>query len=348
MDSDSGWVVVGIDTGGTSNNATVLDPSKGFLVDRLVETHAGSPRAPRWPSTPWPGRWTTSSTSRASRRRRSALWDWTRPARPRPTGSSPPGGDQLRPAGVAGLRRPGALEVRLGLPVVSTTTPTRPPSTPTASATGAKAAGHSSVSAIVGTGLAAAWSRAGGSSAGGRYGRRVRPRPDPHARPAGRGPAAAGVQLRLRGRRREHRLADRDRTQPAPLLADPVREPRAGPGRRPQGGGQAGPRLRRAGGPAGSGDLRAAGDGHRPAVHHRRQLQRPRHLLPGRRRGRVHAHVPPVVPGQRCASTPPCARSRPGWPAWRWSPTGTWPAPAGPPSRPLDALQAPIRVRTSL
>ncbi len=31
------WVVVGIDNGGTSNNATVLDPGGAFLVDRLVE-----------------------------------------------------------------------------------------------------------------------------------------------------------------------------------------------------------------------------------------------------------------------------------------------------------------------
>ncbi|MEW9528060.1 ROK family protein [Microbispora sp. NPDC049125] len=32
------WVVVGLDNGGTSNNATVLDASGRFLVDRLVET----------------------------------------------------------------------------------------------------------------------------------------------------------------------------------------------------------------------------------------------------------------------------------------------------------------------
>jgi glucokinase len=32
------WVVVGLDNGGTSNNATVLDSSGRFLVDRLVET----------------------------------------------------------------------------------------------------------------------------------------------------------------------------------------------------------------------------------------------------------------------------------------------------------------------
>jgi glucokinase len=32
------WVVVGLDNGGTMNNATVLDPSGEFLVDRMVET----------------------------------------------------------------------------------------------------------------------------------------------------------------------------------------------------------------------------------------------------------------------------------------------------------------------
>jgi glucokinase len=32
------WVVVGLDNGGTSNNATVLDNSRRFLVDRLVES----------------------------------------------------------------------------------------------------------------------------------------------------------------------------------------------------------------------------------------------------------------------------------------------------------------------
>ncbi|MEE8218632.1 MAG: ROK family protein [Vicinamibacteria bacterium] len=32
------WVVVGLDNGGNSNNATVLDPSDGFLVDSMVET----------------------------------------------------------------------------------------------------------------------------------------------------------------------------------------------------------------------------------------------------------------------------------------------------------------------
>jgi predicted NBD/HSP70 family sugar kinase len=37
MSGGSGWVVVGLDNGGTSNNATVLDVSGKFLVDRMVE-----------------------------------------------------------------------------------------------------------------------------------------------------------------------------------------------------------------------------------------------------------------------------------------------------------------------
>ena len=43
-------VVVGLDNGGTAINATVLDRTGRFLVDRLVETPAGSGKALRWPS----------------------------------------------------------------------------------------------------------------------------------------------------------------------------------------------------------------------------------------------------------------------------------------------------------
>lgn len=38
MPSADPWVVVGLDNGGTCNNATVLDASGRFLIDRLVET----------------------------------------------------------------------------------------------------------------------------------------------------------------------------------------------------------------------------------------------------------------------------------------------------------------------
>ena len=40
------WVVVGLDNGGTSNNATVLDASGRFLVDRLVETPSSVQEGP--------------------------------------------------------------------------------------------------------------------------------------------------------------------------------------------------------------------------------------------------------------------------------------------------------------
>jgi glucokinase len=38
MADPGGWVVVGLDNGGTTNNATVLDAEGHFLVDRLVES----------------------------------------------------------------------------------------------------------------------------------------------------------------------------------------------------------------------------------------------------------------------------------------------------------------------
>jgi glucokinase len=38
MMDPGGWVVVGLDNGGTTVNATVLDSGGRFLVDRLVES----------------------------------------------------------------------------------------------------------------------------------------------------------------------------------------------------------------------------------------------------------------------------------------------------------------------
>ena len=37
MPGRDGWVVVGIDNGGTANNGTVLEPGGRFLVDRMAE-----------------------------------------------------------------------------------------------------------------------------------------------------------------------------------------------------------------------------------------------------------------------------------------------------------------------
>ena len=40
------WVVVGLDNGGTNNNATVMDASRGFLIDELVESPSYVQRGP--------------------------------------------------------------------------------------------------------------------------------------------------------------------------------------------------------------------------------------------------------------------------------------------------------------
>ena len=37
MPGQDGWVVVGLDNGGTANNGTVLDAEGHFLVDRMAE-----------------------------------------------------------------------------------------------------------------------------------------------------------------------------------------------------------------------------------------------------------------------------------------------------------------------
>ena len=229
----------------------------------------------------------------------------------------------------------GALEARLGLPVVYNNDANAAALYAHHVRFGDKAAGHSSVSAIVGTGLG------GGVIEAGRVVRGA----------AGMAGELGHVQIPLHGLLAEGQplpvcncgfVGDAESIASLtgiernllPYWLTRFENHELGRVADRQAGGQAGPRLRRAGGPAGPGDLRAAGHGHRPPVHHRRQLQRPRHLLPRRRRGRDHAQVPPVVPGQGAPSTPPCARSRPGWPPWPWSPTWTWPAPAGPRSPP--------------
>src|SRR5688572_16448929 len=38
MAGQDSWVVVGLDNGGNKNNATILEATGGFLVDRMVET----------------------------------------------------------------------------------------------------------------------------------------------------------------------------------------------------------------------------------------------------------------------------------------------------------------------
>jgi predicted NBD/HSP70 family sugar kinase len=154
MDSDSGWVVVGIDTGGTSNNATVLDPSKGFLVDRLVETPSRVTEGPE-------------VAIDAMARALDNVLDLTgiAPEAVRGVGLDTPGpasaNGVISSKGATNFAQPawrgfdvrGALEVRLGLPVVYNNDANAAALYAHSVRYGAKAAGHSSVSAIVGTGL---------------------------------------------------------------------------------------------------------------------------------------------------------------------------------------------------
>ncbi len=308
------WVVVGLDNGGTSNNATVLDRRR--RLPRRPAGRGAEPGARRAPAVAVDAaRGTRRRCSRrpAPRGPRCARSGWTPRARPAPTASSPSRGlDQLRPPGVARLRRPRraggaaraagrlqqrrqrgralraprALRRRLDPPLLGL--------------------GHRRHRARRRRGRA----RPGGQGRG-RHGRRAGPRPRsrwtacsaedqpvPQCNCGFAGDAESvasltGIEKNLLPywltRFPDHPLAE------VPLGA---RRPRL-----VRGSGRAGRRAR-------AEDLRAAGDGDRAAVHHRRQLHRPARLLRGRRRGRDRAGVPRVVPRPGAASDRRCARSR--------------------------------------
>ncbi len=154
MESASDWVVVGIDNGGTSNNATVLDASGRFLVDRLVELPSLVTEGPE-------------VAIDAMARALDNVLDLTGVplTAVRGVGLDTPGPASadgvISSKGATNFAQPawrgfdvrGALEARLGLPVVYN-------NDANAAALYAhhvrfrdKAAGHSSVSAIIGTGL---------------------------------------------------------------------------------------------------------------------------------------------------------------------------------------------------
>jgi glucokinase len=154
MDSASGWVVVGIDNGGTSNNATVLDPSRGFVVDRLVETPSLVTEGPE-------------VAVEAMAQALDNVLDLTgiEPKAVRGVGLDTPGPASadgvISSKGATNFAQPawrgfdvrGALEARLGLPVVYNNDANAAALYAHSVRFGAKAAGHSSVSVIVGTGL---------------------------------------------------------------------------------------------------------------------------------------------------------------------------------------------------
>jgi predicted NBD/HSP70 family sugar kinase len=154
MDSDSGWVVVGIDNGGTSNNATILDPSKGFLVDRLVETPSQVTDGPEVAVEAMAAAMDNvlELTATPASAVRGVGLDTPGPASADGVISSKGATNFAQPAW-RGFDVRGALEARLGLPVVYNNDANAAALYAHSVRFGAKAPGHSSVSVIVGTGL---------------------------------------------------------------------------------------------------------------------------------------------------------------------------------------------------
>jgi glucokinase len=154
MESASEWVVVGIDNGGTSNNATVLDASGRFLVDRLVELPSLVTEGPE-------------VAIDAMARALDNVLDLTGvpPTAVRGVGLDTPGPASadgvISSKGATNFAQPawrgfdvrGALEARLGLPVVYNNDANAAALYAHHVRFGDKAAGHSSISAIIGTGL---------------------------------------------------------------------------------------------------------------------------------------------------------------------------------------------------
>jgi glucokinase len=154
MESASEWVVVGIDNGGTTNNATILDPMKGFLVDRLVETPSLVTEGPE-----------VAIDAMAQALDNVLELTGTPRSAVRGVGLDTPGPASadgvISSKGATNFPQPawhgfdvrGALEVRLGLPVVYNNDANAAALYAHSVRFGAKGAGHSSVSVIVGTGL---------------------------------------------------------------------------------------------------------------------------------------------------------------------------------------------------
>jgi glucokinase len=154
MDSARSWVVVGIDNGGTSNNATILDASGRFLVDRLVEMPSRVTEGPEVAIDAMAGALDNvlRLTGVAPEAVRGVGLDTPGPASADGVISSKGATNFAQPEW-RGFDVRGALEARLGLPVVYNNDANAAALYAHHVRYGDKAGGHSSISAIVGTGL---------------------------------------------------------------------------------------------------------------------------------------------------------------------------------------------------
>ncbi len=148
------WVVVGIDNGGTKNNATVLDESGKFLVDTLIETPSRVKEGPdvaiQCVAESFEGVLQRTGISRD--RVRAVGFDTPGPATAEGVMTAK-GSTNFSHAGWRSFDFRGAVEQRLGLPVVYSNDGNAAALYAHHVAFGAEAFQRSSVSAIVGTGL---------------------------------------------------------------------------------------------------------------------------------------------------------------------------------------------------
>src|SRR5215468_2772894 len=148
------WVVVGLDNGGTCNNATVLDASGHFLVERLVEAPScvrdGPQAAVDALAEALDNVLVLTGTDRVSVR--AVGLDTPGPASADGVISSKGSTNFSHPAW-RGFDFRGAVETRLGLPVIYNNDANAAALYAHHTFYGPAAARHSSVSAIVGTGL---------------------------------------------------------------------------------------------------------------------------------------------------------------------------------------------------
>ena len=150
------WVVVGIDNGGSSNNATVLHPEKGFLVDRLVELPSRVQEGPEVAIQAIAQAFDLilRNTGITRDKVRAVGLDSPGPASAEGVVSSR-GSTNFAHRGWYGFDFRGAVERRLGLPVVYNNDGNAAALYAHDVFFGAEAPRHSSVSVIVGTGLGA-------------------------------------------------------------------------------------------------------------------------------------------------------------------------------------------------
>ncbi len=223
------WVVVGVDNGGTTNNGTVLDPTGRFLLDQMAEVPSNVREGPDKAiqslvdsveqvlgltgvpiasvravglDTPGPASADGVISSKGATNFGDAGLGRLR--HPQRAGRTPRAARHLQQRRERGRALRAPRPVRRRIPAVQL---------------GLRDRGYRAR-------RRARRGRAGdqGSS---RDGRGARARPHPDGRPARPRPADAGVQLRSTGRCGERRLAHRHPEEPAAVLAQQVRAPRA-------------------------------------------------------------------------------------------------------------------------